>query len=491
MNPARLPILLTGATGYVGGHVLPRLVERGETVRCLVRDPDRLDAPPSPSVEVVRGNVLDAASLAPAMRGVGTAYYLVHSMGSRGDFVEKDRAAAETFARAARDAGVRRIVYLGGLGDPGDDLSPHLRSRQEVGEVLRAAGVEVIEFRASIVVGSGSLSFELARTLVERLPVMICPRWVRTPAQPIAVDDVLAYLVGALDLPPGDSRVFEIGGRDRVTYADIMREYGRQRGLRRWMIPVPVLTPYLSSLWLGLVTPVYAHIGRRLVEGARNRTVVRDPAARDAFPIRPVGLREAVRRALEEEDASFRDRPLADRLAMGDAGDVHVSRRVGHRILDGRQVHVGVPPEAAFAPIRRIGGTTGWYYGNGLWQARGRLDQLVGGVGVRRGRRDPETLTVGDALDFWRVEAYEPNRRLRLAAEMRLPGRAWLEFEVRPAAEGALIRQTALFDPRGLAGRLYWYALLPVHHRIFAGMLRGIARAAEAGSAAAEGMSGG
>lgn len=471
-------VLLTGASGYVGGRLLKALEEEGRRVRCLARNADFLRRRVARCTEVVAGDCLEPNSLSPAMVGVHTAYYLVHSMGSAGRFEQEDRLAAQNFAEAARAAGVRRMIYLGGLGDPAGSLSSHLRSRQEVGEVLRASGVPVIEFRASIVIGSGSVSFELIRALVERLPVMITPRWVSTPAQPIAVEDLIAYLAQALNFPGQGSCVFEVGGADRVSYGDIMGEYGRQRGLRRLMIPVPVLTPRLSSLWLGLVTPVYARVGRKLIDGVRNPTVVRDDSALRAFTVRPRGLREAVARALANEDHDFAATRWSDALSSGGRPRAWGGLRLGTRFIDSRVAKVAVSPGAAFRPIRRIGGARGWYSADFLWRLRGFLDFLVGGVGIRRGRRDPETLAPGDALDFWRVEAFEPDRHLRLAAEMKVPGRAWLEFEVSPTAAGSAIRQTAVFDPLGLLGLLYWYALYPGHKWIIAGMLRGIARRA-------------
>lgn len=471
-------VLLTGATGYIGGRLLPLLERRGVRLRCLVRHPENLGSRSAAATEVLQGDVLAPETLAPAFAGVETAYYLIHSMASARHFERDERQAAAHFAAAARQAGVRRIVYLGGLGNPRHGLSDHLRSRQETGELLRTSGAQVLEFRASIIIGSGSLSFELIRALVERLPVMVCPKWVATPAQPIAVEDVLEYLVQALDFPEGESHVFEIGGPDRVCYGDIMREYARQRGLTRWMIPVPVLSPYLSSLWLGLVTPVYARIGRKLVEGLRYPTVVESPSALEVFSVRPRGLKEAIRRALAHEDQECAATRWSDALSSSGRRPSWGGVRFGTRIVDSRTATVPAPPDAAFVPIQRIGGQSGWYFGNVLWQLRGALDRLVGGVGLRRGRRDPVDLRVGEALDFWRVEAFEPGRLLRLRAEMKLPGRAWLEFEVTPAGEGSTIRQTAVFDPLGLFGLAYWYALYPVHRLVFAGMLKALARAA-------------
>lgn len=473
-------ILLTGGTGYIGGRLLPLLEQRGLRVRCLCRNKGRLQSRAASTTEVVEGDVLAPDSLPIAMEGVHTAYYLVHSLGTTRDFEQEDRQAAANFASAARSANVQRIIYLGGLGDPDQALSPHLRSRQETGQILASTGVPVIEIRASIIIGSSSLSFEMIRALTERLPVMICPRWVSTPAQPIAIEDVLDYLLAALDLPGTESRVIEIGGPDQVSYGDIMREYARQRGLRRWMISVPFLTPYLSSLWLGLVTPLYARVGRKLVESLKNPTLVRDPSALALFLLRPRSLREAIERALVNEDREMAATRWSDALSAGGPVKSWGGVRFGTRIVDSRTVEVELPPSEAFAPIQRIGGETGWYYGNWLWTVRGWLDLLVGGVGVRRGRRDPVDLQVGDALDFWRVEAIDPGRLLRLTAEMRLPGRAWLEFEVDPAPTGSQIRQTAIFDPVGLAGLAYWYALYPLHRLIFAGMLRGIAHTAQA-----------
>ena len=349
-------VLIAGATGYVGGELLNKLLDAGYNVRCLARRPEVLRAKALPGLEVVEGDVLSSSSVRAAMAGVSSAYYLVHSMGSTQSFEEQDRTGAQNFANAARDAGVQRIIYLGGLGRSSDQLSTHLRSRQEVGEILRSTAVPVIEFRASVVIGSGSLSFELIRALVERLPVMIAPRWVSVDAQPIAIADLLAYLLAAMDHPIDTSKIFEIGGSDRVSYGGLMREYARQRGLKRLVVSVPFLTPRLSSLWLGLVTPHYVRVGRKLIDSIRHSTVVEDPGALTEFGIRPCGFREAISAAIHADTT--------------------------HLQTDSRMIHVNASQADAFAPIRRIGGASGWYYANWLWQLRGWMDKLVGGVGM-------------------------------------------------------------------------------------------------------------
>ncbi len=471
-------VLVTGATGYIGGRLLTLLQKQGVRVRCLTRRPEALTDNLSATTEIVQGDVLEAQSLSSVFKGVDTAYYFVHSMGEDRDFESQDRIAAANFARAASAAGVRRLVYLGGLGNPDEKLSKHLRSRQETGDVLRAHHSHVIEFRSSIVIGSGSLSFEMIRALVERLPIMICPRWVQVKAQPIAIEDLLEYLRAALDLQTVTSQVYEIGGSEQASYGQIMQEYARQRGLIRWMIPVPLLTPYLSSLWLGLVTPLYARVGRKLVDSLRNPTLISNNLAQSVFSIRPRPIREAIARAIVNEDHEFAETRWSDAMSASGQHQTWGGDRFGSRLVDSRTISVAIPAEQAFGPIRRIGGRTGWYFGNWLWSVRGFMDLLIGGVGVRRGRRDPEQLRVGDSLDFWRVEVYDRPQRLRLRAEMKIPGRAWLEFEVVSMEHGSTIRQTAIFDPRGLGGLLYWYGIYPLHQLVFAGMLRNLARAA-------------
>lgn len=474
-RPSEPTVLLTGATGYVGGRLLPALETRGIHVRCLTRRPASLRGRVGPNTTVVSGDLAVAEDAQRVLAGIDTAYFLAHSMGSNGDFEAEDRALTETFAAAARDAGVRRIIYLGGLGS-GDDLSSHLQSRQEVGRILRESDVPTIELRSSIIIGAGSLSYDMIRSLVTRLPVMITPRWVRTMTQPIAIDDVVAYLLAALDVPADQSRVYEIGGHDRVSYGDLMREFASLLGLRRTIIPVPVLSPWLSSLWLGLITPLYARVGRHLIEGVRNETVVHDDRAMRDMPVRPRGMREAIQTAIADEDRPknrWQD-SLAPRPLRG------AGTPLRRQMVDSRWVRVPAAPAEAFEPIRRIGGKAGWYYGDRLWRIRGWMDLAFGGVGMRRGRRHPIDLAPGDMLDFWRVEAFDPPHLLRLVAEMKLPGRAWLQYRVEPDGDGAIIRQTAFFDPDGLVGRLYWYAFAPAHQIMFPRMLRAIANAASA-----------
>ncbi|RPH96162.1 SDR family oxidoreductase [candidate division KSB1 bacterium] len=469
-------ILLTGATGYVGGRLLHTLESRGYLVRCLARNPEWLASRVGNRTEVVRGDVRDADSLQRAMTGITTAFYLVHALTAAKGFEQEEFEGAQRFANAARDAGVRRIIYLGGLGS-GKDLSPHLKTRHRVGELLRESGVQVIEFRAGMIIGSGSISFEILRALVGRLPVMTTPSWTETLTQPIAIEDVLSYLMDAVVLNSNDNEVIEIGGPDRITYKNLLREYAQLKGFRRWIVPVPVLSPRVSSLWLGLVTPVYARVGRKLIEGLRNETTANTERALSLFSVRPMSTRQAMQRALTNEEHEIAQTRWSDAYSAGskDTRDT----RFGSRIIDSRHIVVACRPSQAFVPIRSIGGNVGWYYLNWLWKLRGWLDLLAGGVGMRRGRRDTEQLLPGDALDFWRVEAIENDSLLRLKAEMKLPGRAWLQFEVKLIDDThSAIYSTAIFDPVGLMGLLYWYLLYPVHVMMFRGMLRKLAEAA-------------
>ena len=467
-------VLLTGTTGYVGGCLLQHLeADPRVRVRCLTRRPKALADRIASDTEVVVGDALDMGSVARAVQGVHTAYYLIHSMDAAEDFEALDRAAATNFAVAARSAGVRRMIYLGGLGE-GVGLSSHLASRQEVGDILRASGVPTVEFRASIVIGSGSASYETVRALVENLPVMITPRWVKTAAQPIAIEDLIDYLLAALRRDCDG--VFEIGGHDRVSYAEIIREYARQRHLRRRLVPAPLLSLAASRFFLGRLTPAYGRVAGAMVDSLRNETVVTTASARETFPIAPRGLSDAIARALINEDREFAETRWSDAFAPGQSLPWN-GLTFGRRQVSSRAVHVSRSTARAFDPIRRIGGRTGWYALEWFWKARGLLDTLRGGVGLRRGRRDQHDLRVGDTVDFWRVERFERDRLLRLAAEMKIPGRLWLQFEVSPARSGgAHIRQTTVFDPAGYVGIAYWYLLCPVHQMVFGCMLRGIAR---------------
>lgn len=475
-------VLVTGATGYIGGRLIPRLLEAGVRVRAMGRTRACLAARSwSHRVELVEGDVFRPDTLRQALEGVGTAYYLVHSLAGGPDFYERDREAARHFAVAARAAGVQHIIYLGGLGDPEADLSRHLRSRHETGAVLRSTGIPVTEFRAAVIVGSGSLSFEMIRHLVERLPIMIAPRWVYTRIQPIAIRDVLAYLIAALNTPAARGEIVEIGGADILTYAEMLLQYAAERGLRRLILPVPVLTPALSSYWVHWMTPVAAQVARPLIEGLRNEVVVRDPRALRLFPhIHPMTYREAIRRALARLKAGDIESTWSDALASSaTASPVTLSMHEG-MIVERRRRYVKASPAQVFREVTTLGGERGWGYWDWAWQVRGWLDRLVGGVGLRRGRRDPVELRLGDALDFWRVEDLITDRRLRLRAEMRVPGEAWLQFDVEPdPAGGSWLMQTAFFAPKGLAGLMYWYALYPIHAFVFAGMLANLAARAE------------
>jgi uncharacterized protein YbjT (DUF2867 family) len=469
-------ILLTGATGYVGGRLLRRLEEERLPVRCLCRDPEALRWRVAPDTELALGDLLQPASLDSAFSDVTTAFYLVHSMNSGQKFEANESTAANNFVRAAVAAGVRRIVYLGALAS-GGDLSPHMRSRVETGNILRSSSIPVLEFQASVIIGSGSASFELIRALVERLPVMITPRWVNTASQPIGIEDVIEYLVAGIRVPLPESLTVEIGGSDVTSYLGLMREFASQRKLRRWFIRVPFLSLSLSSRWLTLITPVYASIGRCLIESVRNPSVVRSSSAAERFEVKPVGIARAIQRALANEDRTAAESRWCDARAhcFGPTASLEARRDV---LISEKTVRVPLPPDQAFSPICRIGGTTGWYYGNGLWKIRGLIDLLMGGVGMRRGRSDPDTPHPGSTLDFWRVELYEPGRRLRLFAEMRVPGRAWLEFRAEPDGPSTVLRQIAQFEPGGLAGLLYWYLLWPIHELMFRGMLHRLAAAA-------------
>lgn len=473
-------VLIVGASGYIGGRLAALLDAGGHDLTLMSRDPANL-AERFPRARVVAADLLRPETLTAALAGAEVAYYLAHSMGAgEHGFAERDRRAAANFASAAREAGVGRIVYLGGLGRETDRLSPHLASRQETGSELAAHGVPVTEFRAAVIIGSGSASFEILRHLTERLPVMITPRWVSTRCQPIGIRDVLDYLAAALDHPEVTGTV-EIGGPDILSYGEMMQAYADVRGLRRIMIPVPVLSPRLSSYWVSLVSPVPASIARPLIEGLRNEVIVHDPGPASAFGLSPIPYHEALRRAIRRTDRHDVESTWFDSFAPPDREELTTLTSREGMLLERRQREVNASQETVFGVVERLGGAAGWPYANFLWRTRGAMDRAVGGVGMRLGRRSPDVLRRGDALDFWRVEQIDRPRLLRLRAEMKVPGRAWLQYEVEGTQHGSRLIQTAFFEPKGVPGLAYWYGLYPVHGFIFRGMVRALAeRAADA-----------
>ncbi len=493
-----MKVLLTGATGYIGGRLAPVLLEHGHQVVCLTRDEDRLrDVPWRDQVEVVEGDVRDVEAVGRAFEGVDAAYFLVHSLNTGKSFAAKDREAAEVFAHAAREVRLERLVYLGGLSPKDAHLSQHLESRAEVGDILLRSGVPTVELRAAVIIGSGSASFEMLRYLTERLPAMITPRWVSSRVQPIAIRDVVRYLAGCLDLPPDVSRAFDIGGPDVLTYQEMMQRYAAVAGLsKRVIVPVPLLTPGLSSHWVGVVTPVPRSIARPLVESLRNEVVVKNRDIIDYIPDPPEGLLPfdtSVSLALQrvrDHDVTTRWSSAAWPDAPSDPLPSDPDWAGGSLYVDDRSAVVHAGRDQLWDVIEGIGGDNGWYSWSLAWAVRGLLDRLVGGVGLRRGRRDPRRLYVGEALDFWRVEAMGRGRLLRLRAEMKVPGLAWLELSVDPddGPDGTVTyHQKAIFHPRGLMGHLYWRAISPFHGAVFGGMLRNVAAKAEAsGEARAE-----
>ncbi len=470
-----MKILITGATGYVGGQLLPKLVQSGHEVTCMVRDAARF-SPNLEGVQIVEADVLHPGTLAPVLQGVEVAYYLIHSMGGGAEgFAERDRRAARNFAVAAKHAGVQRVIYLGGLTSRNTPVSQHLESRQETGAVLREFGPPVTEFRAGIIVGNGSLSFEIIRCLTERLPVMICPRWVMTRTQPIAISDVLDYLVAALDVPALAGEIVEIGGASIETYRSMMLTYAHIRGLKRWLLRVPVLTPRLSSYWLNLVTPFPASITRPLIEGLRTEVVCSSDSAARFFPgIIPMRYGAAV---VEAVSGTGPDRSVYEKIGRDKP---HVALRRQGYICEVRQMRVNAPAAQVFGVLQGLGGKSGWPYANTLWQLRGWMDRLIGGVGMSRGRTGGATLQPGHAVDFWRVQEIAHGERISFRAEMKLPGRAWLEFAlIAESRDCTLLSCYVWFEPRGLAGELYWAVLYPIHVLIFRGMVRAIARQSE------------
>ena len=483
-------MLVTGATGYIGGRLAPRLIDAGHDVRVLVRDASRLrDVPWAAHAEVMQGDLADAESVRRALEGVDVLFYLVHSMATTRDFARTERAIAEVVAREAKAAGVKRIVYLGGL-HPDGELSPHLRSRSEVGRILIESGVPTAALQAGVVIGSGSASFEMIRHLTEVLPYMPAPKWVRNFVQPIAVRDVLHYLIGAATLPDSVNRTFDIGGPDVLRYGQMMNGYAVEAGLKqRPIASLPVLTPYLASQWVNLVTPIPRALAVPIISSLQHDAVCRE---RDIDALIPppenglTGYRQAVRYALAKMREGEIETSWQDGTVLGAPADLLPSdpEWSGHTVFtDVQVVESTASPEAVWRVVEGIGGENGWYSLPVAWAARGWLDKLVGGVGLRRGRRDPDRLAVGEALDFWRVEKLDRGRSLRLRAEMKVPGRAWLEFTVEPGARhGSRLTQRAIFFPAGLGGRLYWLAVLPFHGVIFRGMATSMVNAAETAS---------
>lgn len=475
-------ILVTGATGYIGGRLVPRLLEKGYSVRCLVRQPDHLQGRPwSGSVKVIQGDVLAGTGLREAMEGADAAYYLIHSMADVPKFEALEETSARNFAAAADAAGLKKVVYLGGLGEEGLRLSNHLNSRHRVGGILREPGLNVTEFRAAIIVGSGSVSFEMIRYLVERLPVIPCPAYMKdTRCQPIAIRDVLSYLIGALETPESDSKIIEIGGAGVHTYRELLRIYSEARGLKRGFFTSPFWSPAVSAWFTGLITPVPAMLARPLLESLSYDVVCSSGEAGRIFPaIKPLDYRTAVQYALMRISehavetawtAAFTPAYAQARVFMDTEG----------LIFEDRFINVAAPPEKVFRVFSGIGGDRGWFYAQFLWDLKAWQDRLVGGVGMRRGRRHPDIIHQGEPLDFWRVERVIENRLLLLRAEMRLPGKGWLQFETLPKGGGSTLRQTAYFEPRGFFGNLYWYSLYPLHKMIFAGLVAEMKRRAEA-----------
>ncbi len=472
------PVAVTGATGYIGGRLVPRLLESGFRVRCLVRAPAKLQDRPwirDPAVDLRQTDLENVEELTTRLAGCHTAFYLVHSMVSAGAaYADHDRRLALNFAAAAAEAGLRRIIYLGGLGETGPGLSTHLASRREVERALASSGIPVTVLRAAMIIGSGSASFEILRYLVERLPVMITPRWVSTRCQPIAVRNVIGYLVGCLAIPETEGGVFDIGGPDVMCYRDIMQIMAQELGLRhRWIIPVPVLSPKLSSYWIHLVTPLGHDIAKPLAEGLRNPVVCRETRITTLIPQTLLTVRESIRAAL----GRVADRQVETTWSMAGPIPGDPDWAGGKVFRDIRSATIPAPAPAVFRAVCRVGGGHGWYTADWLWKIRGAIDRLFGGPGLRRGRRDPESIAFGEALDFWRVTGIDQDRLLSLRAEMKLPGEALLEFRIEPTGPSScVLTQTALFKPRGLLGLAYWYSVVPLHHVVFSGMLKGIRR---------------
>ena len=471
-------ILVTGATGYVGGRLVPRLLEAGYRVRVLVRDPARLQGRSwLKNVEVVCGDAFVRETLDTSLKNVSIAYYLIHGKQGGRINAERDLQLARNFATAAGEARIERIIYLGELVDPTSDLSPYLRARHETGYILRHSNVPVTEFRAGMIVGSGSALFEMIRYLTEREPILSCPAWFFSQTQPIGIRDVMSYLIAALETPESSGKMIEIGGPTRLTYADMLRSYARERHLSRILVHLPFHAPRLSAYWVHMVTPIHWRVVLPLIEGLRARLIVRDEAARKLFPqIKPMDFQDAVHLALGRIQRDNVETSWSDALVTV-AGDVkpYTFTVEEGMFIETRQMLLDLKPETVFRSYSGIGGERGWLYMDWAWGMRGWIDKAIGGVGIRRGRRHPDEVRTGEALDFWRVEEVEPNRLLRLRAEMKLPGKAWLEFKSEPQVDKTLFTVTAYFAPRGLFGFLYWYAMWLPHRFIFDGLTRRLA----------------
>ena len=466
-------ILITGSTGYVGSRLIQNLKTSTHELICTARTPEYiLDRLPKNAI-AKKADFNDDKDHSTLFKDCDVAFFLIHSLGEKEGFEAMEAKIARNFVKAAAKSSIQKIIYLGGLIDESiEDQSPHMRSRKVVGDILRQSNIPVFEFRASVILGPGSTSFELIRALVERLPVMVTPKWVKVNAQPIYIENVIDYLTQAINDTGKKSKIIEIGGTDIVSYKTIMDDYAKIRHLKRFMIPIPFLTPYLSSLWLGLVTPVYARVGRKLIDSIKSESIVKHPQEALTYNIQPLGCYDAILACLEKEDQETLQTSWAQAQSSSINAKNESIHRFGNRIIDSYKIKVPITQKNPFKAVEKIGGETGWYYLNGLWKLRGYIDLLVGGIGLRRGRRDQNTLIEGDILDWWRVERFQTGKKLVLKAEMKLPGRAWLEFELITLNKDRYIQQTVIFDPLGLFGLAYWYSLLPLHIILFKGMLK-------------------